>query len=69
MQPEAGPCRSGARKGEGVSQMSSRTPDGRATTDSDDAIVALADVLRGRLVQPSDADYDDARAVWNGMGW
>jgi FAD/FMN-containing dehydrogenase len=28
---------------------------------------ALAEMLRGRLVQPSDPDYDDARAVWNGM--
>ena len=39
-------------EGEGVSQTELRTPDGRATTVSDDAIVALADVLRGRLVQP-----------------
>ena len=41
--------------------------DGQATTAADEAITALAEVLRGRLVRPSDADYDDARAVWNGM--
>ena len=40
---------------------------GQTTTVSDEAITALSEVLRGRLVQPSDADYDDARAVWNGM--
>jgi FAD/FMN-containing dehydrogenase len=51
----------------GVSQTELRTRDGQATTVSDYAITALAAVLRGRLVQPSDADYDDARAVWNGM--
>ena len=55
------------RKGDGVSQTELRTRDGQATTVSDEAITALAEVLRGRLVQPSDADYDDARAVWNGM--
>ena len=49
------------------SQTELRTRDGQATTVSDDAITALAEVLRGRLVQPSDADYDHARAVWNGM--
>jgi len=53
--------------GDGVSQTELRTRDGQATTVSDDAITALAEVLRGRLVQPSDADYDHARAVWNGM--
>jgi hypothetical protein len=50
-----------------VPQTELRTRDGQATTVSDDAITALAEVLRGRLVQPSDADYDDVRAVWNGM--
>jgi FAD/FMN-containing dehydrogenase len=43
------------------------TRDGQATSVSHEAIGALAQVLRGRLAQPSDADYDDARAVWNGM--
>ncbi|HET9561898.1 MAG TPA: FAD-binding oxidoreductase, partial [Propionibacteriaceae bacterium] len=50
-----------------MSQTELRTRDGQATTVSDEAITALAEVLRGRLLQPSDADYDDARAVWNGM--
>jgi FAD/FMN-containing dehydrogenase len=50
-----------------VSQTELRTRDGQATTVSDEAITALAEVVRGRLVQPSDADYEDARAVWNGM--
>ena len=50
-----------------MSQTELRTRDGQATRVSDDAITALTDVLRGRLVQPSGADYDDARAVWNGM--
>ena len=50
-----------------MSRTQLRTRDGQATTVSDEAITALADALRGRLVQPSDADYDTARAVWNGM--
>ena len=53
--------------GDGVSQTELRRRDRQATTVSDKAITALADVLRGRLVQPSDPDYEDARAVWNGM--
>jgi FAD/FMN-containing dehydrogenase len=35
-------------------------------TDLDRAAEILASV-RGRIVRPDDADYDDARAVWNGM--
>jgi hypothetical protein len=31
------------------------------------AISALASALQGRLLRPSDDDYDDARHVWNGM--
>jgi FAD/FMN-containing dehydrogenase len=56
-----------ASEGELVSQTDLRTRDGQATTVSDEAITALAEALRGRLVQPLDANYDDARAVWNGM--
>jgi FAD/FMN-containing dehydrogenase len=33
----------------------------------DNALVGLKGRLRGRLVTADDADYDDARAVWNGM--
>jgi FAD/FMN-containing dehydrogenase len=34
---------------------------------SDDAITALRTKLRGQLITPSDAQYDDARKVYNGM--
>jgi FAD/FMN-containing dehydrogenase len=54
-------------EGDGVSETELRTRDGQPTAFSDEAVTALAKLLRGRLVQPSDADYDDARAVWNGM--
>jgi FAD/FMN-containing dehydrogenase len=52
---------------EEVAQTDLRTVAGDVTTVSDDAITALSASLRGRLVQPSDVDYDDVRAVWNGM--
>jgi FAD/FMN-containing dehydrogenase len=38
-----------------------------STTASEEAVAALEGRLRGRLVQPSDDDYDAIRAVWNGM--
>jgi len=31
------------------------------------ALLALRETLRGKLLQPGDAQYDDARGVWNGM--
>jgi len=37
------------------------------TSQFDTALSDLADHLRGRLVRPGDADYEGARAVWNGM--
>ena len=43
------------------------------TTDRGEAIIesaavqSFADGLRGRLVQPGDGGYDEARRVWNGM--
>ena len=33
----------------------------------DEAIATLGARLRGRLIQPHAANYDDARRVWNGM--
>jgi FAD binding domain/Berberine and berberine like len=50
-----------------VSQTDLRTVAGDVTTVSDEAITGLSRSLRGRLIQPSDVDYDDVRAVWNGM--
>jgi FAD/FMN-containing dehydrogenase len=34
---------------------------------SDDATLTFEKSLRGRLIRPTDADYDTARAVYNGM--
>ncbi|RQG93335.1 FAD-binding oxidoreductase [Natrarchaeobius chitinivorans] len=39
---------------------------GRPTIE-DEQIEQFEATLHGDLVQPGDADYDDARAVWNGM--
>jgi FAD/FMN-containing dehydrogenase len=33
----------------------------------DDAATALAGALRGRVIRPTDHDYDSARRVWNGL--
>jgi FAD/FMN-containing dehydrogenase len=54
-------------EGDAVSQTELRTRSGQAAAVSDEDVTALTEKLRGRLVQPSDTDYDDARAVWNGM--
>ena len=34
---------------------------------SDDATLAFEKTLRGRLIRPTDSDYDTARALYNGM--
>ena len=34
---------------------------------NEDSITELKGSLRGRLIQPGDADYDEARKVYNGM--
>lgn len=40
---------------------------GRAATFNPDDVAELRNRLRGRLIEPSDDEYDIARAVWNGM--
>jgi len=37
------------------------------TATAADPLQELSDGLHGRLIRPGDPDYDDARAVWNGM--
>ncbi|GAA4978208.1 FAD-binding oxidoreductase [Actinopolymorpha pittospori] len=44
-----------------------RALDGADIEVSDTDIEAFAGQLRGRLVGPADLDYDEARAVWNGL--
>src|ERR1700746_1111039 len=34
---------------------------------NEDSIAELKRSLRGKLIQPGDADYDEARKVYNGM--
>lgn len=34
---------------------------------TDSAVQEFATALRGRLIRPADAEYDDARRVWNGL--
>ena len=34
---------------------------------NEDSITELKQSLRGTLIQPGDADYDEARKVYNGM--
>jgi hypothetical protein len=43
------------------------TIDGLELRLSEASIKALAASLKGRLIRPSDAEYDGSRAIWNGM--
>lgn len=38
-----------------------------AGTEFEDATRQLESRLRGRLIRPTDGDYNEARLVWNGM--
>lgn len=37
------------------------------TTLNPNEVQALATQLKGQIIRPGNADYDEARAVWNGM--
>ncbi|MEJ2504147.1 MAG: FAD-binding oxidoreductase [Gemmatimonadota bacterium] len=47
--------------------MRARTLDGADTTLADAEVRALDDQTKGRTIVPGDPDYDEARAVWNGL--
>src|SRR5688500_6903080 len=44
-----------------------RTKSGSPTALDAEAVKGLAQRLRGQLIAPGDADYDAARALYNGM--
>lgn len=57
---------------EGQTRVSKEVPvavtiDGEELSISETAIGAVASLLRGELIRPSDLDYDRSRAIWNGM--
>ncbi len=43
------------------------TASGQTVTVCEDDVRTFAALLRGGLLRPSDANYEEARAVWNGM--
>ncbi|WIG58775.1 MAG: putative oxidoreductase, oxygen dependent, FAD-dependent protein [Ktedonobacterales bacterium] len=47
-------------------ELHSETPDASATINQS-TITGLDARLSGRVIRPSDTDYDQARAVWNGL--
>ena len=57
----------GASEGAELTDVVLRTGTGQDVTLSEEAVTGLRTRLRGRLVAPSDGDYDMVRAVWNGM--
>ncbi|WP_020579865.1 FAD-binding oxidoreductase [Actinopolymorpha alba] len=50
-----------------MSDVQLRTASGQPTRVPEDDVRTLESRLHGRLVSPADTDYDEARAVWNGM--
>ena len=47
--------------------ITAATTGGTTTTLSDEHVDALASTLRGTLIRAGEADYDEARRIWNGM--
>ena len=47
--------------------MTAENTGAAATEVGDDLARELESGLRGRLIRPTDGDYDEARLVWNGM--
>ena len=37
------------------------------TTLAEGSVAELAESLRGELIRPADAGYDEARSIWNGV--
>ena len=47
--------------------MKARTTSGREIDVKQDALDGLKMGLRGPVITPGDAGYEDSRSVWNGM--
>lgn len=50
-----------------MTTVSAATPEGTTTRLEPGAVEALVGGLRGTLLLPEDAGYDDARSIWNAM--
>jgi len=47
--------------------VSMKTRSGAAIDLSDADVARLAEAVQGKLVKPTDADYDEVRSIWNAM--